>query len=178
MAQETVAHSRAEQASTGMPQLDFASFPNQIFWLLVTLVLIYIVMSRIAIPRIADILDRRRTSIEGNIVRADELHQMAQDAEKNYEKALDEAHREASGIIAEAKENIQKELNAAIEEANAQIAEKSAQSEEHIATIRANALENVQKVAQETANAIVKSLSPTKIDANVIKKIVASHIKE
>ncbi len=54
------AHGAAEASGAGMPQLDFSTFPNQIFWLLVTLVVIYFVLSRIALPRIGSVLAERQ----------------------------------------------------------------------------------------------------------------------
>ncbi len=58
MATETHAAEGAEQAA-GMPQLDFATFPNQIFWLVVTLVVIYLILNKVALPRIASVLADR-----------------------------------------------------------------------------------------------------------------------
>ncbi|HDR27259.1 MAG TPA: F0F1 ATP synthase subunit B', partial [Rhodovulum sp.] len=66
----------------GMPQLDFATFPNQIFWLVVTLVVIYFVLSRIALPRIAAVLAERQGTISNDIIAADELKLKAQEAER------------------------------------------------------------------------------------------------
>ena len=71
----------------GMPQIDFASFPNQIFWLLITLVVIYLVLTRIALPRIGSVLADRQSTITNDIAAADELKQKSIEAEEVYNQA-------------------------------------------------------------------------------------------
>ena len=68
--------------AVGMPQLDFATFPNQIFWLLVTLMVIYVVLANVALPRIGGTLANRKGTIAGDIAAAEELKQKARAAEK------------------------------------------------------------------------------------------------
>ena len=72
MATDTKAAEGAAEAA-GMPQLDFSTFPNQMFWLVVTLVIIYLVLSRVALPRIAGVLADRQGTITGDIAAAEEL---------------------------------------------------------------------------------------------------------
>ena len=95
----------AESAS--MPQRDFSTFPNQIFWLVVTLVVIYWVLSRIALPRIAGVLADRQGTIAGDIAAAEDYKLKAKDAEAAYEKALADARAQAQKIVAETRAEIQ-----------------------------------------------------------------------
>ena len=101
MATETDSHGAAEAA--GMPQLEFSAFPNQVFWLVVALVIIYLILSRIALPRIASVLAERRNMITADIATADELRRKAEDAGAAYNRALADARAEAARIVAEAK---------------------------------------------------------------------------
>ena len=89
--------------AAGMPQLEFSTFPNQIFWLLVTLVVIYFVLSRVALPRIAAVLAERQGTITNDLAQAEELKLKAVEAEEAYNKALADARAEAGRIVAEAK---------------------------------------------------------------------------
>ena len=129
-----------EVAKAGMPQLDFSTFPNQIFWLLVTLTLIYLILSRVALPRIAAVLAGRQGTITNDIAAAEDLKAKASEAEAAYDKALVDARAEAQRIIAEAKADMQADLDKAIEKADGQIAAKSAESEKAISEIRAGAV--------------------------------------
>lgn len=142
----------------GMPQLCFDWFPNQIFWLVVTLVVIFFVLSRFAIPRIAAVLAERSGTITNDIAAAEELKTKAAEAEAAYEKALSDARAEASRIVEETKAAIQSELDAELAEADAQITAKTAESEKAISAIRADAVTNVTKVAKDVAGDIVSAL--------------------
>ena len=84
-----------------MPQLCFEWFPNQIFWLVLTLVVIFLVLSRIALPRIAAVLAERQGTISNDIAAAEALRNKAADAEDAYNKALADARAEAQNIVAE-----------------------------------------------------------------------------
>ncbi|RMD49033.1 MAG: F0F1 ATP synthase subunit B' [Alphaproteobacteria bacterium] len=175
MAAETV--EGAAEASAGMPQLDFSTFPNQIFWLVVTLVVIYLVVSRIIIPRIGGVIADRQSSIERDLAQAQELRRRAEEVEAEYEKAIAEAKAEAHRITERAKAEIQEEIKAAMEAADARIAEMSAQSEKRIAEIRATALENVGEVAREVAEEIVRGIMPSAADAKLIESAISARLK-
>jgi F-type H+-transporting ATPase subunit b len=134
-----------------MPQLDFSTWPNQIFWLLVTLVVIYLVLSRIALPRIGAVLADRKSTITNDLAAAEELKQKAVEAEKAYNDALATARPRRPRSWRQAKAEIQKDLDVAIAKADAEIAAKAAESEKSIAEIRDGAAESVTEVAKDTA---------------------------
>jgi F-type H+-transporting ATPase subunit b len=168
------AHGAAEHGGhyVGMPQLNFDWYPNQVFWLVVTLVVIYLVLANVALPRIAGVLADRRRTIAGDLEQAETLKQKAVEAEEAYNKALAEARAEAGRIVAEAKAEIQKDLDAAIEQADAEIAAKSAESEKKIAEIRAGALAAVEEVANATAVEVIKAVMPGLEDAKAVATAV------
>jgi F-type H+-transporting ATPase subunit b len=160
----------------GMPQLCFDWFPNQIFWLVVALVAIFLVLSRVALPRIAAILAERQGTITNDLAAAEDLKSKAVEAEEAYNKALADARTEAQAIIAKARAEIQADLDVAIEKADAEIAAKSAESEKAIAEIRAGALEGVKAVATDTAAEIVAVLGG-KAETDAIESAVAGRVK-
>lgn len=173
---ETVAGAAGEASQKGMPQLNFATWPNQVFWLLVALVIIYIVLTKIAMPRIASVLAERKGRISGDLAAAEELKSKAKAAENAYNLALEQARVEAGKIILATKAEIQKDLNAAMADADAQISAKAAESEKRIAEIRAGAVQAVSEVARETAGALVVALGGTADDA-AIEAAVAARLK-
>ena len=166
----------SEASSGGMPQLDFSTFPNQIFWLVVTLVVIYLVLSRVALPRIGGILAERKGTITNDLAAAEELKQKAVAAEKAYQDGLDAARAEAAKIVAATKAGIQKDLEAATAKADAQIAAKAAEGEKRIDEIRASAVTAIAEVARETAGALVSALGGT-ADTSAIEAAVAARLK-
>lgn len=167
----------AEHASTpGMPQLDFSHWGNQIFWLILTLIAIYYVLSRIALPRIEAILSERQGTITNDIAAAEDLKAKAKEAEEAYEKALVDARAEAHRIVEEAKAEIKADLDAAMAKADEEIAAKAAESEKAIAEIRAGAVQAVREVATETASDIVVAMGGT-ADAGAVEAAIAERMK-
>ena len=104
-------------SAIGMPQLCVDWMPNQIVWLLITLLVIFFILSRIALPRIASVLAERQGTITNDLSAAEELKRQALDAEAAYEKALADARAEAQAIAQKTRDDIKAQLDAAIAEA-------------------------------------------------------------
>ena len=172
MATET----QGAESAQGLPQLDPSTFGNQIFWLLVALVAIYLILSRLALPRIAAVLAERQGTITNDLSAAEDLKSKANEAEEAYKKALAEARTEAQTIISETKAQIKIDLEKANAEADAEIAEKTAAGEKRIAEIRDEALENVREVARDTTGEIVTAMGG-KSDAKAVEAAVAAQMK-
>lgn len=174
MATEETAHAAAEAAhQAGMPQLNFATWPNQIFWLVVAMVVIWFVLAKIALPRIGGVLAERKGSIAKDLAAAEELKSKAKAAEGAYTAALDQARAEAAKIIAATKAEIQKELDAATADADAKITAKASEGEKRIAEIRAGAEAAVAEVARDTAGALVSALGGSADDAAIASAVSA-----
>ena len=169
------AHGAAASAP-GMPQLDFATFGNQIFWLLVVLAVIYWVLSRIALPRIGGVITDRQGAITGDLMAAEEFKLKAKEAEAAYDKALADARTEAQKIVAANKAEIQKELNAAIAHADAEIAARAGESEKRIGEIRASAVEDARSVARDVTAALVENFGGS-ADQKLVNEAVDQRLK-
>jgi len=177
MADKIEGTANAAESAPGMPQLDFSTFPNQIFLLIVTLVVLYLVLSRIALPRIATVLSERHGAIQRDLDKAEEMKRSAIEAENTYNKALADARAKANDIVNEAKSEIQKDLDKAIAKADLEIAAKAVESEKAISAIRDNAVQSVEEVANITANNIVDAILPEAADTKTIKAAVAARLK-
>lgn len=162
--------------SAGMPQLDFSTFPNQIFWLIVTLMGLYWVLSRIALPRIAAVLSDRQGAVTGDLMAAEEFKQKAKEAEAAYDKALAEARSEAQKIVEANRAEIQKELDAAIAHADAEIAARAAESEKRIRDIRDSSATDAREVARDVTAELVSSFGG-EVDKAAIDSAVDDHLK-
>jgi F-type H+-transporting ATPase subunit b len=174
MATETT--SAATDAGPGMPQLDFSTWGNQIFWLVLALIATYLILSRVALPRIGAVLAERQGTITNDIAAADDLKAKALEAEEAYKKALVDARAEAQRIVAETKAEIQADLDVAIQEADAEIAAKAAESQKAIEEIRAGALDSVKDVAKDTAKEIIAAFGG-KADARTVTAAVTARMK-
>lgn len=178
MASETLKHviEEGEHGSSGLPQLDINTFPSQIFWLVVCLVVLYFLMTKIALPRIATVLEERADAIADDLDKAEEFKQKAEEAEAAYDAALQAAREKAQDIAAETRGKIQKDLDAAMEKADAEIAARTAEGEKRIAEIRDSSLAAVNEVASDTAVAIVESIIPGSVNADDVKSAVSARV--
>lgn len=156
-ATHAVAHGADAAASAGMPQLDFATFGNQIFWLLVALALIYLILSRVALPRIGRILGDRQGLMTADLAAAEDFKRKAREAESAYDKALADARGEAQKIVAANKAEIDAELSAAVARADADIAARTQESERRISEIRDSAATDARNVARDVAAELVRT---------------------
>ena len=172
MASET----QGAEAATGLPQLDITTFSNQIFWLLVSLVVIYFILSRVALPRIAAVLAERQGTITNDLAAAEDLKAKALEAEEAYNKALADARAQAQEIVNQTKAEIKAELDDATAKADAEIADKTSEGEKKIADIRSSAMESVKDVAKDTAKELV-SVMGGKADAKSITAAVNARMK-
>lgn len=166
----------AEVGGAGMPQLDFSTFPNQIFWLVVTLLVIYFILSRVALPRIGAVLAERQGTITNDIAAAEELKQRALEAEAAYDQALLDARSEAGKIVADAKADIQSDLDVQMQKADAEITAQTAESEKAIGEINAGAADAVKAVAKDTAKEIIAAFGG-KADAKTVTAAVTARMK-
>jgi F-type H+-transporting ATPase subunit b len=167
---------KAAEGASGLPQLDFSTFGNQIFWLAVALVVLYFILSRIALPRIAAVLAERQGTITNDLAAADELRSRAAEAEEAYKKALADAKAEAQQIIAETKAAIREDLDRATADADAEIKARTAEGEKKIADIRAGALDAAREVAKEVAADLVAKMGQ-KADGRSVTAAVNARMK-
>lgn len=163
-------------SALGMPQLCADWMGNQVAWLVVSLIVIYLLLSRVALPRIGAVLAERSGTITNDIAAAEELKQKSVEAEAAFEKALADARVQAAAIVADAKAEIQADLDVELAKADAQIAAKASESEKAIAEIRDGAVKSVTDVAKDTAKELVKALGGT-ADAKTINAAIAARMK-
>lgn len=166
----------AEAASGGLPQLDFSTFGNQIFWLVLALLAVFFILSRFALPRIESILSDRQDVITDDLAEAEELNKKAKAAEEAYAQALITARSNASAIIKETKDKIDADLADAIAKADIEIAKKSEEAEAQINLIKASALEGVRSVAEDIASEIANQVG-TKVTPDALAKSIQNQIK-
>ena len=166
----------AVEAGPGMPQLDFSTFSNQIFWLVVTLVVIYFILSRFALPRIGGALAERAGTITNDLAEAEDLKQRALEAEQAYEKALAEARAEAQQINIAMRAEIQAQLDIELAKADAEISARTAEAATALAEIRDSSVNSVKDVAKATAKEIVAVMGG-KADVKTVAAAVTSRMK-
>jgi F-type H+-transporting ATPase subunit b len=157
-----------------MPQLDASTFVSQLFWLAVTFVILYWLMWKIVIPRVADVLRDRQERIDDDLEKAEALRNEAAGVLEAYEKTVAEGRAKAQAILREAAGRNDKaaaERQAALGE---QLARQTADAESRINAAREEALADIRSVAAETAQAAALRLSGASITQDEAEEAVAS----
>jgi F-type H+-transporting ATPase subunit b len=158
---ETTAHTEAPGAKHAFPPFESQHFPSQVFWLAVTFILLYVLMSRIALPRIGSIFAARAKRISDDLAAANRFKEQSEAANTAYQKSLADARARAQGIAADTREQQAAQAAATNKKLEAQLHEKLAAAEQSIAATRNAAMGNVGSIAAETAAAIVERLIGT-----------------
>lgn len=152
------ANTEAPGGHSGFPPFQTENFPSQLVWLTLSFVLLYVLMAKVALPRIGSIIAERSKRIADDIAAAQRLKERSDAAHAAYEKALADARARAQGIANATRE----QQAAAAEETNkrleAELHERLAAAEKSITATRAAAMGNVGAIAADAASAIVERL--------------------
>jgi F-type H+-transporting ATPase subunit b len=157
------------------PPFDKQTFPSQLLWLTLTFVALYLMMSRIALPRIGTILEQRRARISGDLAEAHRLKGESDAAIATYEKALADARARAQALLNESRQRQAAEAEAARKTLDATLNARIAEAERGIEVQKSAALANVRDIAAEAATAIVERLIGT---APTSREAVAAAVAE
>ena len=141
------------------PPLQAETYASQIFWLTIIFAALYLLMGRIALPRVGRILQDRQQHIDGDLAEAKRLKETSDAAIAAYEKALADARGRAQALANETREKYAAEAETARKSLDDTLNERIAAAERTIAARRTEAMANVQDIAVTTAAAIVERLT-------------------
>jgi len=162
----------AAEGGPGLPQLNPASYLPQLFWLAISFIGLYLLMSKMVLPRIGNTMMRREEKIVSDLDRAQTLRNEATNVLAAYEKAMADARNEAQSVVRAASEAMNAESAKRSAETGAKIAQQIKNAESRIAAARTQALEQLRQVAGEVAQAAVAKLTDIQPDADKIKSAV------
>jgi len=176
--QKTGAHSEADGGHhTVFPPFDSSTFASQLVSLVIAFVALYIIVSRIALPRVGAVIDARQSKIEGDLAEAQKLKDDSEGALKAYESDLAAARSRAQAIGAETREKLNAAADAERKSLEGKLAAKLADAEKTIAATRTTAMSNVRSIAADAAAAIVQRLTGTAPDSNAVASAVDASLK-
>lgn len=162
----------SEPGEAKLPQLDIQTYPSQIFWLIIAFIVLYFLVSKIAVPRISEVLSEREERIADDLDKAETLSKEAEQVRAEYEKALGEARDKAHAATREAQEAAAKSGAALEAEAQAKISGMLKDAETRIAAARAEAVGNVRSVARDVAGDAVSKLIGVQVAEAEVDKVI------
>jgi len=177
--QNTGAHTEADGGHHGavFPPFDSSTFASQLVSLAIAFVLLYVLVSRIALPRVGAVIDARQNKIEGDLAEAQKLKDESEAALKAYESDLASARSKAQAISAETRERLNAASEAERKTLEDKLAARLSDAEKTIAATRATAMSNVRSIAADAAGAIVQRLTGTAPDAGAVARAVDASLK-
>ncbi|HEX3938980.1 MAG TPA: F0F1 ATP synthase subunit B' [Xanthobacteraceae bacterium] len=155
---ETTAHTEQPAGHNSFPPFQAQHYPSQLFWLTISFVLLYVLMAKIALPRIGSILSERSRLIGDDLAAADRLKEQSNAAHAAYEKALADARSRAQGIASSTRAQQARESEDMHKRLEAQLHERLVAAEQSIAATRTTAMGHVHGIAADAASAIVERL--------------------
>jgi F-type H+-transporting ATPase subunit b len=161
-----------------MPQLNPLDWAPQLIWLVITFSILYVLMKRVALPRIGSVIEMRAARIRKDLESADRLRRETQEAIAAYEQALAEAKARAHSIAQEGRTKLKEEVAAERAALERELAGKTADAEARIDAAKVSALKEVNAVAAETASEIVRRLIGIAPSAPEVASAVAAARKE
>lgn len=159
------------------PPLDAHTFGSQLLWLAIAFGLLYLLMSRVALPRVGSVLSERRGRIEGDLAKAQALKDETQGVVAAYEAELAAARKQAAAIAQKNRDSITAELDRERASAEEALGRKIAEAEKKIAAARQSALSGVTQVAAEVAGEIVREFAGSAATPAEIEAALAAAVK-
>ncbi|MDB2682699.1 hypothetical protein N9Z27_00425 [Alphaproteobacteria bacterium] len=164
----------AEHSSGGLPQLHFVWFPSQIFWLLVTFLLLFAVFSRKVLPDISGTIEHRRGHIQGDLDTADNLKSEAEEARETYESLLHDANLKAMEAMSKADDSLKKKTADTLDKFREKSLSTVQDTEKAIAKSKKAAMGEMHDVAAEVASLAANKIIGVPADIKKAKNIVTN----
>ena len=158
--------------SGGMPQLNPEFWISQIFWLTLTFGILYVVLSKLILPKISGNLELRKSQIQENIEAAEKQRESCEAKIKEYDEIILKSKLEAKNIFREAREKVIKDINSKQNVLDKQIDEEIKKAEKEIQILKENAPLKINKIAIETSSELLKKLIGTEVNNSSISAIV------
>ena len=163
--------------SGGMPQLNPEFWISQIFWLIVTFGILYLILSKIILPKISSNLECRKSQIQENIEVADKQREGSESKLKEYNEIVSKSKIDAKNMFKSAREKALKDINSKKDILEEQIEQEIKKAEEEIQNLKKGAPEKINKIANETSSELLKKLINTEVNNSSISAIVEDLLK-
>ena len=161
-----------------MPQLEITTYPSQIFWLVVSFLILYLIMSRVIIPKISSVIKNRESEIKNNILISEQMYKDTEIINNEYEETKKKIEEEARGIINHLKETTNKKITKNAKLLKKKLEQKLEKSEKEIINKKKKALKEINKISLNLSEEILKKLSNKKRKKETLKDLIKKNLKE
>ena len=158
--------------SGGMPQLNPEFWISQIFWLTLTFGILYVILSKLILPKISANLELRKSQIQENIEAAEKNRVSSEGKLQEYENIIQKSKLDGKNIFKDERDRVLKDINAKKEILDKQIDDEIKKAEQEIETLKKSTPEKINKIAIETSSELVKKLIGAEVNNSSISAIV------
>ena len=173
-----MALSAGPAAAAGLPQLDPATYGPQVIWLAITFAVLYVLMAKVALPRIGHVLEERRHKIDQNLKKAKILKADAEAAAEAYEGAMADARTQAGDVLSDVREGAARDTAERQKELGARLHADIEEAETRIAEARDKAVAGIRDLAAEVAHSAAEKLAGETVEAGAVRSAVDAALKE
>ena len=163
--------------SGGMPQLNPEFWISQIFWLIITFGILFIVLTKVILPKISDNLETRKSQILENIETADKQKEASQKKIDEYERIILDSKLKAKSYFNEAREKILDDINKKRAALEKDLDEEIDEVEKELSDLKNKSGEKINKIAAETSAELIKELIGEEVNSSSIAAIVEDQSK-
>ena len=158
--------------SGGMPQLNPEFWVSQIVWLILTFGILYIILSKLILPKISDNLETRKSQILENIETAEKQKEKSEEKIKEFNKIILGSKLEAKNYFNEARQKVLEDINKKRIALEKDIDEEISVAEEEINNLKNTSNDKINKIAIETSSGIIKQIIGEEVNNSSISTIV------
>ena len=164
-------------SDVGMPQLDPEFWIAQIFWLILTFSILYLVIWKIFLPKINYSIENRKSRIVNDLDEAQKLKESAEKKLKEYNKIIENSKQEAKKIIEDERKKLDQDIENKKKDFNNQIEKEITAAEKEIKDLKKTSLSNISKIASETSAELMKKIISTEVNKSNVSAVVDDIIK-
>ena len=169
----TLAVALAGEAKSGLPQLNPRDFAPQLIWLALTFGTLFLLLSKVALPKVGSVIEARRQRIQRDLDDAARLKGETEQALATYETSLASARTRAGGLAKDMRDKLATEVEGERAKVDRQVGSRLADAERRIADMKTSAMTEVGQIATDTAEAIVLQLTGKPVSKDEVRQAVA-----
>jgi len=165
-------------SEAGMPQLNPEFWPAQVFWLILIFCILFLVIWKIFLPKITYTIENRKSKIVNDLDEAQKLKESAEKKLKEYNEIIENSKLEAKNIIENGRKKLDQDLENKKKDFNNQVDKEIDAAEKEIKDLEKNSLSNINKIASEISEELIKKLINTEINKSNVSAIVNDMMKK
>ena len=165
-------------AEAGMPQLNPKYWASQAFWLIIIFLSIYILISRIFIPKIKSNIDMRESKIRKDLEEAKTFREEAEKKLKAYKDLMESAKVDAKKILSESSQKLNEDMQAKKNKIQKEIEQETRNAEKEIQKFKSESVNKVNTISEEIVSTLVKDIFGEDLNRSSLKATVSQVLKE